>query len=216
MKPHLYVHIPKTGGTYTSHWLVNECNVVSIIPESLEKRAFKGSFGKAGPLLFVLHDLDPESIMSLDDYGFKFTIIRNPFEMFKSFYNYYRSGRFITHNIEAMGKVTMNWNDEYVSSILKKTYEDYIDDQIERKSIFPNGLFKKELLDRMDFVGTSEMMDKSLEIVAKEIGIFYAPSFKTNQSQSTSEFKYRIQEVMDLLGEENEIYDKIYSQIVYR
>lgn len=212
MNPHLYVHIPKTGGTYVRNWLRKECNLVSIFPETSEKKTVKANFGNAGrPLCFLTHDFNPANMMSIKDYGFKFGLLRNPFSMFKSFYNYYRSGAFIPHNIEAMGKFTMELNSEYVSSILTNTYEEYIDICIKKKRIFPNGHFDEELLSSLDFVGTCEMMDDSLTIISRKIGVDYQPMDKANKTDPMSDFQYRSDEVTNLLSKEFGIYRK-YSE----
>lgn len=209
MNPHLYIHIPKTGGTYIRNWLFKEFNVISIFPETSEKKTVKANFGNHGrPLCFLTHDLNPLSIMPIKDYGFKFTMLRNPFSMFKSFYNYYRSGTFIPHNIEAMGKFTMELNSEYVSAILTNTYEDYIDLQIKKRRIFPNFHFDSDLLASLDFVGISEMMDESLAIVARKMGVEYHPAEKANKTEPTSDFEYRKDEVINLLSQEFKIYER--------
>lgn len=212
MNPHLYLHIPKSGGTYVRNWLRKECNLVSIIPETPEKKTVRANFGNVGrPLCFLAHDFDPAKMMPIEDYGFKFTLLRNPFSMFKSFYNYYRSGKFIPHNIEALGKFTMGFNSDYALSILTNTYEEHIDAQIKKKRVFPNSHFDEKILSSLDFVGTCEMMDESMTVVARKIGVEYHPAEKANKTDPASDFEYRKDEVIGLLDKEFEIYRK-YSE----
>lgn len=210
----LFYHIPKTGGTYISHWISSRLSTIRVIPESKGvKKTFFDFKDEKTKLAFFFHSFDPFEMIPKEKFDFKFTIIRNPFEMFKSFYMYYRSGRFVSHNIETMGKVTMDWNNNYIASILKKTYNEYVDEGLKSKGdyFFPKSQFSKVDLEEFDFVGLAEYMNHSLEIVSKKIGIDYSEFEHKNVTPKIKIydfFEYRKEDIIEYLKEEFEIYEK--------
>jgi hypothetical protein len=182
-KRFLFVHVPKTGGNSIQNILrhYSEDHVVALFPnqdgiERFEVRNARYDITKHSTLAHYKSVLDADTFRSL----YKFTALRNPWDMMVSYY--FSPFR---------GVVEWNRNNFLALAHNVAPLRHFVCEQPEAG---------RALDSDVDFLMRFERLDQDFEAVCRKLGIPYAPLPRRNSSDRGHYSKYYDEELKAFIG----------------
>ena len=160
-----------------------------VSPLVIDKR-----YPEEGVLFYACHEsYSPLHFIKDNSSDFWFTIIRNPVDVFYSYFNYV--------------SVEKGWHKPWDCSSIEELIDKILDEEIpySEPPMKPEDFYS---LDSFDFVGIAENMKKTCEFLNKELGISISYDRAENKAKNYATSKlYRIEELKKYLAEPIKQYD---------